>query len=120
MAKIRRPKNPVSFVPAQSFPYRVRDADNWCNIAARFGVDVRYLIWFNFRTNCPEGVNWYLREVVGCGQETADGKNYVFRGADPAKGLIYIPLTAALFTTCATDDGYARKSRQLLVTFKNR
>jgi hypothetical protein len=98
MAKEKKPKSPVAdnFIPPASFPYAVRAGDNWWNVAGRFGIDVRYLIWFNFRTNCPEEVNWYLRERVGCTETTADGKNYVFRGADPCKGLIHIPITVHL------------------------
>lgn len=96
MALEKKPKKlvPADFVPFASFPYAVRDADNWWVVASRFRMDVQYLIWFNFRTNCPEEVNWYLRERVGCKKTTADGKNYVFRGADPGKRIIHIPLSA--------------------------
>jgi hypothetical protein len=96
MAKEKKPACPLpeDFVPALSVPYRVHDDDNWWKVAARFNLNVWDLIWVNFRTKCPEEVNWYLRERVGCQNTTADGKNYVFHGADPAKSIIYIPLYA--------------------------
>lgn len=98
MAKEKKPCKPLpeNFVPASSVPYWVRDDDNWWKVAARFGLDVKYLIWFNFRTNCPEEVNWYLRERTGCTNTTADGKNYVFRGADDTKRVLHVPLVANL------------------------
>jgi hypothetical protein len=54
------------------------------------------IIYFNFKTNVPEEVNWYLHHYVGCERTTADGKNYVFgfSGAAKAgkrKARIYIP-----------------------------
>jgi hypothetical protein len=98
MALEKKPKKivPADYVPFGSFPYAVRDADNWWAVASRFKVDVHYLIWFNFRTNVPEEVNWYLRERVGCTRTTADGKNFVFCGADRKKGVIHIPLNTVV------------------------
>jgi len=80
--------------PAKSISYRVKDGDNWMNLAAAWGVDVWSLINFNFRTYDPKVVNWYLQEYVGCVLPTADRKNWCFSGA-ASPGIIYRPLEKA-------------------------
>lgn len=96
MANEKRPLHPVQArglwpPPDRGYEYSVLDTDDWWSVARMFGIDVWKLIWYNFQTNVPEEVNWYLRELVGCKQETPNGRNYVFRGADPRKRKIYIP-----------------------------
>lgn len=72
-------------------PYRVIDGDTWENVAERFVEgDTRGLIWFNFMTNRPNEVNWYLRRYVGCKVPSPSGNNWTFsKSAVP--GIIYIP-----------------------------
>jgi len=96
MVNVRTPANPVNkrglWPPKNSKPYHVRDNDDWWTVALWNNIDVWDLIQFNFQTQVPEEVNWYLRELVGCKVSTDGGRNYSFRGADPAKGTIYLPL----------------------------
>ncbi len=88
------PPNPVQkrgmWPPKNGREYKVLDTDDWRNIAVREKIDALDLIRFNFDTNVPAQVNWYLRELVGC-RQTRDGHNYVFAGADPSKRKIYLP-----------------------------
>ena len=51
-------------------------------------LDVWDLIYFNFGTDDPREVNWYMHHYVGCWKSN-DGKNFSFMDADP--GLVYIP-----------------------------
>lgn len=98
MVNIKRPL-PVSkqvqnlglWPPKGAREYKVKDTDDWWNIAAREKLDPWELIKFNFRTHDPEEVNWYLRELVGC-RHTKDGRNFAFIGADRSKGKIYLPV----------------------------
>lgn len=88
----RKPLKPLArgFVPAPSIPYRVADGDTWGTVAARYSLDPKALIKFNFKTNNTDEVNWYLRQTVGC-KVTRDGLNWAFSSsADP--GVIYIPI----------------------------
>lgn len=71
-------------------PYRVGDRDSWVNVAQRFDVTVRNLIYANFGTLTPSEVNWYLRHYVGCKRSTRDGKNWMF-SASAEPGIIQIP-----------------------------
>ncbi len=61
---------------------------SWQTVSAGWGVLVPDLIWFNFGTDDPRLINWYLHHYVGCWQSN-DGKNFSFKGADP--GFLYIP-----------------------------
>ena len=70
------------------YPVGGRAGANWQTVACNWSVDVADLIWFNFGTNDPRRINWYLHYYVGC-HKSNDGKNFSFREADP--GLIYIP-----------------------------
>lgn len=89
---VKKPKRPAAFPPAGHLrAYRVRDGDNWWTLQKRFGLrDPWSLIRYNFATDDPAEVNWYLREYVGCAKATADGKNYCFSGA-ARPGLLYLP-----------------------------
>jgi hypothetical protein len=70
------------------YPVGNRAGANWQTVASNWSVDVADLIWFNFGTNDPRRINWYLHYYVGC-HKSNDGKNFSFREADP--GLVYIP-----------------------------
>lgn len=93
MANESEPDNPlpVDFVPEGSVAtHRVRDGEDWASVAAQYNVKVDDLIYFNFHTNVPEEVNWYLRRNTGCNVSDDGGLNWAFSSsADP--GLIYIP-----------------------------
>jgi hypothetical protein len=94
MANEREPDDPlpVDFVPDGSVAtHRVRDKEDWASVAAKFHLkDVKKLIYFNFHTNVPEEVNWYLRHNTGCNVSNDGDRNWAFSdSADP--GLIYIP-----------------------------
>lgn len=74
-------------------PYRPRDKpvqEDWESVARKFGVGVKELIFFNFLTNDPDEVNWYLRQHTGCNKVSPSGHNWMFsNSANP--GIIYIP-----------------------------
>lgn len=93
MANESEPDNPlpVDFVPEGSVEtHRVSDGEDWASVAAQYNVKVDDLIYFNFHTNVPEEVNWYLRRNTGCNISNDGGLNWAFSSsADP--GLIYIP-----------------------------
>jgi hypothetical protein len=76
--------------PRHRGPYRVGHdpSINWQLLAWSWGVEVWDLIWFNFDTDEPREVNWYMHHYVGCWQSN-DGKNFSFRDADP--GIVYMP-----------------------------
>ena len=84
------PTLPPTYVPPGGMAYRVKNNDNWGSVAAKLGIDATALIHYNFNTNVPEEVNYYLEKNVGCTQVSPDGKNYSFRAASP--GIIYHPL----------------------------
>jgi hypothetical protein len=95
MANEREPDDPlpVDFVPEGAVAtHRVSDGDDWASVAAQYNVNVNDLIYFNFHTNVPEEVNWYLRRNTGCNVSNDGGLNWAFSSsADP--GLIYIPVS---------------------------
>ena len=69
MANEREPDDPlpVDFVPEGAVAtHRVSDGEDWASVAAQYNVNVNDLIYFNFHTNVPEEVNWYLRRNTGC------------------------------------------------------
>lgn len=84
------PTLPATYVPPGGMAYRVKDTDNWGSVASKLGIDAKALIFYNYNTNVPEEVNYYLEKNVGCVNLAPDGKNYSFRGASP--GIIYHPL----------------------------
>jgi hypothetical protein len=93
MANEREPDNPLpaDFVPEGAVEtHTVSDGEDWASVAAQYNVKVGDLIYFNFHTNVPEEVNWYLRRNTGCNVSNDGGLNWAFSSsADP--GLIYIP-----------------------------
>jgi len=93
MANEREPDDPL---PADYVPdgvvatHRVSDGEDWASVAAQYNVKVDDLISFNFHTNVPEEVNWYLRRNVGCNVSNDGGINWAFSSsANP--GIVYIP-----------------------------
>lgn len=93
MANEREPNNPLpaDFVPDGAVAtHRVSDGEDWASIASQYNVKVNDLIYFNFHTNDPDEVNWYLRRTVGCNVSNNGGVDWAFSSsADP--GVIYIP-----------------------------
>jgi hypothetical protein len=93
MANEREPDDPlpVDFVPeGAAETHRVSDGEDWASVAAQYNVNVDDLIYFNFHTNVPEEVNWYLRRNLGCNVSNDGGLNWAFSSsADP--GVVYIP-----------------------------
>src|SRR5438034_7620361 len=93
MANEREPDDPLpaDFVPdGKVADHRVSDGEDWASVAAQYNVKVDDLIYFNFHTNVPEEVNWYLRRNTGCNVSNDGGLNWAFSSnADP--GLVYIP-----------------------------
>lgn len=74
-------------------PYRPKDKpkqEDWGTVARKFGVSVRELIFFNFLTNDPDEVNWYLNHHTGCKKISPSGNNWMFSN-DANPGIIYIP-----------------------------
>jgi hypothetical protein len=98
MANERTPPNPlpVDFVPEGAVEtHRVTDGEDWASVAKDFNVKVDDLIYFNFHTNEPEEVNWYLRRNTGCNVSNDGERNWAFSSsADP--GIIYIPPSAVI------------------------
>lgn len=88
----RPPRKPLvaGFRPAGGSPYTVQDGDSWNSLAARWGVDAKKLVYFNFQTNDPAEVNWYLSHFTGCNKPTPDGYNWTF-SSSAKPGVIYRP-----------------------------
>jgi len=68
--------------------------ENWWSLARAHQVRPWEIIRFNFDTDVPEEVNWYLHEYVGCHQLGPRGRNYRFEDARP--GLILMPWGEAI------------------------
>jgi len=70
--------------------YRPDDHEDWASVAYKFGVRIGDLIYFNFKTDRLDEVNWYLRHYTGCVKVNEQGTSWMFgHGASP--GVIYIP-----------------------------
>jgi hypothetical protein len=83
---------PANFVPKGFVTtHRVSDGEDWASVAAKYNIEkVANLIYFNFHTNNPDEVNWYLRRNTGCNVSKDGGRNWAFSSsANPGK--IYIP-----------------------------
>jgi hypothetical protein len=80
-------------------------------------TDVWDLIWFNFDTDEPREVNWYMPYYVGCWQSN-DGKNFSFRDADP--GIVYmLPLGYKRPATLVADMLSAKSAHFPYVAYKH-
>ncbi|MFN7937859.1 MAG: hypothetical protein U0R19_31305 [Bryobacteraceae bacterium] len=90
-----KPELPANYEPDDSAPIFVGGfkgglpTDTWETVAAQYKMNVMELIKFNFKTNNPDEVNWYLKRRVGCRVPSGSGNNWTFRNADP--GRIFIP-----------------------------
>jgi len=86
--------------PPMSVPYKVKGSndknnpkrDTWISVGRQYNVDVKKLIWFNFQTENPDEVNWYLRRNVGCNVPTPNGRNWMFSDS-ASPGFIYLPIS---------------------------
>ena len=92
------PTLPPNYRPPGSAPYRVQNGDSFTSIAGRLGMSPKALLQFNYKTEHPPHINYYLKHNVGCKVASPDGKNYSFTNASP--GVIYQPMTnpVAMFT----------------------
>jgi hypothetical protein len=85
------PRNliPLNYWPPPGIQHPVKTGERWESVAAQYGVDVKALIYHNFKTTRSNEVNWYLHNIIGC-TESTDGKNYAFStGLKP--GYVVIP-----------------------------
>jgi hypothetical protein len=72
MALERKPKQPVpeGAIPLNATAHIVKNDESFETLSQRYGVSMDDIIYFNFKTNVPEEVNWYLNHYVGCKRET--------------------------------------------------
>jgi hypothetical protein len=71
--------------------HKVRLGESWLSVAMTHLVpDPWDLIYFNFETEDPLKVNWYLRHYVGCWAAAPDGINFKFTSYDDP-GHVYVP-----------------------------
>jgi hypothetical protein len=93
----RQPINPVSkgHVPS-STSHKIRDGESWDTLASAYNTTPHKLMYANFRTLVPAEINWYLRNYVGCQQQSADGRNWIFSSA-ARPGVIYVPVDMTKF-----------------------
>jgi LysM domain len=89
-----QPCLPPTYRPANALPYRVKNGDSFVSVAARLGITPKQLLLFNFNTDNPLHVNYYLQHNLGCSVPTADGKNLTFKNARP--GILYQPAVPAV------------------------
>lgn len=102
---------PKDYAPSKIW-HKVQDKENWGSVAAKFGVNTQKLIYFNFKTNIPEEVNWYLQRNVGC-NVSLDGLNWAFSSsANPGK--IYIPGRTVSLEAEVIDPGRRNKLAVIL------
>ena len=94
-ANVKLPSGHKADWPPKGFAYakavHAPPGLNWWSLAWAVGRDNPWdLIIYNFETEDPREVNWYLQDYVGC--KKLNGSNYVFDGAKP--GIVYIPPTS--------------------------
>ena len=93
MAQTDTPKPEITFWPPRDYAvaHKVKSEENWWKLAELYGrADPWDIIRFNFLTDNPLYVNYYLYKYVGCRKETQDHNNYRF-STDDSPGFIYIP-----------------------------
>jgi Papain-like cysteine protease AvrRpt2 len=94
---VRQPAAMSLWPPPDSVhAHRIKDGENWWSLQKDYSLpDPWDLIRYNFRTDDPLEVNWYLRGYVGCDTVTEDEKNYAFSStAQP--GSLFLPPWAVL------------------------
>src|SRR6516162_3274445 len=91
MAIELKPRNLIKlqWPPPNSSPYKVQDNESWGSVASKVNLTVKDLIVFNFGTDRPAEINWYLNHYVGC-PETPDKRNRMF-SSSAKPGYIYYP-----------------------------
>lgn len=82
---------PTDYWPPPGIKHYFQTGERWESVAAKYSVDVKTLIYHNFKTTRPNEVNWYLHHLIGCKYST-DGLNYAFRSGE-GFGYIVIPGT---------------------------
>lgn len=86
------PARPVSKnrKPEGFTQHKVKDGETWEEIAKRYNLTSNELAYENFRTTDPAKINWYMRNHVGCTQQTEDGKHWAL-SSDANPGTIQVP-----------------------------
>lgn len=97
LSQVKAPSKLVYWPPLDAVStHRVKDGDNWWSLESQYRLpDAWDLIKYNFRTENPLEVNYYLERYLGCDTITDDEKNYVFStSANP--GVLFLPPWAVL------------------------
>jgi hypothetical protein len=86
-------------------------------VASKVNLTVKDLIVFNFGTDRPAEINWYLNHYVGC-PETPDKRNRMF-SSSAKPGYIYYPTIRITIQpdTIITGDPRKSKARVLVQQF---
>ncbi len=89
----RMPARPIlrSHAPSDFRPHKVANGDSWEKLAKLHGMEVWELIYENFKTRDTAETNWYLKNYVGCDDQTSNGKNWIF-STSARPGIIYVPI----------------------------
>lgn len=74
---------------AEVFEHKVRTGETLKSLAEANGLTWQQLARFNWDTDVPDQINYYLGEYVGCTRKR-DGRNYSFDDADDP-GIVHIP-----------------------------
>jgi hypothetical protein len=101
----RRPAAPdLNYIPPSSYPYTPKAGESWWTLADKAkalghpeyqgdrNAAARKLLQFNFKTDVPAEVNWYLYHKVGCRKPTQDNQNYTFAGLKEKVDVVYLPI----------------------------
>jgi hypothetical protein len=104
----RRPAAPdLNYIPPSSYPYTPKAGESWWTLADKAkalghpeyqgdrNAAARKLLQFNFKTDVPAEVNWYLYHKVGCRKPTQDNLNYTFAGLRDKVDVVYLPILDA-------------------------
>ena len=83
------PRQIIKDWPPPGIKHHYQTGERWESIAAQWGVNVRSLIYHNFKTTSPNEVNWYLHRFLGLNHST-DGINYAFKSGEGI-GYIIVP-----------------------------
>jgi hypothetical protein len=62
---------------AKILPHHVATGERLDTLGKKTGMDWKQLAKFNWGTDLPKKIHWYLRDSVGCTHKTKDGKNYL-------------------------------------------
>jgi hypothetical protein len=85
--------------PPPGIKHYYQTGERWESIATQYGVNVKSLIYHNFKTTRPDEVNFYLHKLLGLNHST-DGINYAFKKGEgfgyiiiPGREVNFAPLT---------------------------